>query len=270
MAYENPIPSVEDEKDNLITKENNYEDTADDYVHKEDMYFAFIDVLGFKKTFEDIRIMSQIQDTDPKNRIVDEFADKYKRVFNYYFKLVRATHFMNKDSGIKCYFGQTSDSLYFYTERVDILLEFIKVFGHFNLYAMMENVFFRGGIAKGNLYLKEDYQFYGNSVIYSYLLESFIAKNPIIVIDENTYQDIANMEGAEVLFKPYKDNRHYIDPFFMADCDIKSLIDERFWDEIKIIDLDIISCNINENMSMFEFDVKNYSKYVFLNEALNA
>lgn len=270
MAYENPIPSVEDGKDNLITTENNYEDSADDYVHKEDIYFAFIDVLGFKKTFEDIRIMSQIQESDSRNRIVDGFADKYKRVFNYYFKLVRATHFMNKDSGIKCYFGQTSDSLYFYTERVDILLEFIKVFGHFNLYAMMENVFFRGGIAKGNLYLKEDYQFYGNSVIYSYLLESFISKNPIIVIDENTYHDIANMEGTETFFKPYKDNRHYIDPFFMADCDIKSLIDERFWDEIKKIDMDIISCNINENMSMFEFDVKNYSKYVFLNEALNA
>lgn len=70
-------------------------------------------------------------------------------------------------------------TVYIYIDRSDFLLEFMKIFSYFNLYAMSKNVFFRGGIAKGNLYKKEKYQFYGNSMIYAYFMESVISKYPI-------------------------------------------------------------------------------------------
>lgn len=69
-------------------------------------------------------------------------------------------------------------------------MNFIDIFNHFNLYAMSKNVFFRGGISQGELFKKENYQFFGDSVIGTYLLESNISKFPIITIDKNTYNDL--------------------------------------------------------------------------------
>lgn len=159
MAYVNPEPILED-----VIREIK-EEAVSDYTRMDEVYFAFIDVLGFKKTFDDIRISKE-----------EDMADKYRDVFNYYFELMGEAKFMERGKSTGCYAGQTSDSLYFYTDRSDFLVEFMKIFSHFNLYAMSRNVFFRGGIAKGNLYKKEKYQFYGNSVIYAYLMESVISK----------------------------------------------------------------------------------------------
>ena len=79
MAYKNPIPDLEDELD--VSKTEN----ESDYVQMEKVYFAFIDVLGFKKTFHDIKISNE-HDT----------ANKYRDVFNYYFALMNAAKFMGK------------------------------------------------------------------------------------------------------------------------------------------------------------------------------
>ena len=148
MAYSNPIPDLEDEID-VLRIDNEY-----DYMQMDEVYFAFIDVLGFKQTFDDIKISRE-----------PEIANKYRDVFNYYFALMNAAKFLKNGETTGCYAGQTSDSLYFYTERPDYLMQFIKIFAHFSLYAMSQNVFFRGGIAKGSLYKKAKYQFYGDSVI---------------------------------------------------------------------------------------------------------
>lgn len=187
MAYSNPIPELDDELDVSITE------SESDYTQKDEVYFAFIDVLGFKKTFDDIKISKE------KNS-----ADKYRDVFNYYFALMNAAKFMEKGKSTGCYAGQTSDSLYFYTERPDYLMQFIKIFSHFSLYAMTQNVFFRGGIAKGSLYKKEKYQFYGDSVIGAYLIESNISKNPIITIDEKTHFDMNNISGYSEFVDTYQ------------------------------------------------------------------
>ena len=77
---------------------------------------------------------------------------------------------------------------------------------------MSEDVFFRGGIAKGNLYQKEKYQFYGNSVIYAYLLENNISHNPIIIIDSKTDKDLQQEKDYNELIK-HKGNRVYLNPF---------------------------------------------------------
>ena len=244
MAYSNPIPDLEDELDISMTE------SESDYIQMNEVYFAFIDVLGFKKTFDDIKI-SKEPDT----------ADKYRDVFNYYFALMNAAKFMEKGKSTGCYAGQTSDSLYFYTERPDYLMQFIKIFSHFSLYAMSKNVFFRGGIAKGSLYKKEEYQFYGDSVIGAYLIESNISKNPIITIDEKTHADMLNFSGYKDLVDVYQ-NRNYIKPFEFLNKKILLDIDENFI--LKEIDSNQIETNIRDNKSAFEYDANNFSKYVFL------
>ena len=248
MAYSNPIPELDDELDVLTTE------CEADYIQKDNVYFAFIDVLGFKKTFDDIKISKE-----------KDSADKYRDVFNYYFALMNSAKFMEKGENTGCYAGQTSDSLYFYTERPDYLMQFIKIFSHFNLYAMTQNVFFRGGIAKGSLYRKEKYQFYGDSVIGAYLIESNISKNPIITVDENTHVDMSNISGYGELVDTYQ-NRHYIKPFEFLNKNINLDIDENFI--FKEVDGNLIESNIRENKSIFEYDSNNFSKYVFLLDQL--
>lgn len=244
MAYSNPIPELEDELDVLETE------TESDYVQMNEVYFAFIDVLGFKKTFDDIKISKE-----------KEIADKYRDVFNYYFALMNAAKFMEKGKSTGCYAGQTSDSLYFYTERPDYLMQFIKIFSHFNLYAMSKNVFFRGGIAKGSLFKKEKYQFYGDSVIGAYLIENKISKNPIITIDEKTHTDMMKIAGYKELVDTYQ-NRHYLKPFKFFDKKMALDIDEHFL--LNEIDNAQIETNIRNNKAAFEYDADNFSKYVFL------
>lgn len=251
MAYKNPEPKLDEIVEEILEEKGN------DYIKSEKVYFAFIDVLGFKKTFDDIRISQK------------EFeAEKYRDVFNYFFELMNAARFMRRGSDSGCYAGQTSDSLYFYTERIDYLVQFIKIFAHFNLYAMSKDVFFRGGIAKGDLYKKENYQFYGNSVIYAYLLESVVSKNPIIVIDENTNKDLKDdktycKEYNEIVVE--KSGRYYIKPFAYLNREVMLEID-RF--DKKEIDTEAIVKNIEKNKSLFEYDVKNYEKYKFLLDEL--
>ncbi len=248
MAYSNPIPELEELLDNIS------EESESDYVQMNEVYFAFIDVLGFKKTFDDIKISKAIDGTD-----------KYRDVFNYYFALMNAAKFMEKGKSTGCYAGQTSDSLYFYTERSDYLMQFIKIFSHFSLYAMSKDVFFRGGIAKGSLYKKEKYQFYGDSVIGAYLIESNISKNPIIIIDEKTHIDMCEVNGYSELVDTYQE-RHYIKPFEFLNKSMVLDIDETF--TLNEIDRTQIENNIRENKNAFEYDVNNYGKYVFLLEQL--
>jgi hypothetical protein len=249
-TYKNPVPSVD-----FSIKKQEVEIEENEYTAKESVYFAFIDVLGFKKAFDDNRYT--------KNGAKDDkFVDKFKRVFRYYFSLMNSTNFVKHGKSL-CYAGQTSDSLYFYTEREDILIEFLKIFSHFNAYAMTQDVFFRGGIAKGSLFCKQDYQFYGDSVIYAYLLESEISKNPIIVIDENTYNALTASSECDKLVGKKSGGRYYIKPFaylehrFDLDIDDPSII-------IREIDQELLQCTIERNKSKFEYDARNYEKYVYL------
>lgn len=247
MAYENPEPRLDD----IVTDFN--KEIVPDYTRMDEVYFAFIDVLGFKKTFDDMRILKE-----------EDMAEKYRDVFNYYFELMGEARFMERGQSKGCYAGQTSDSLYFYTDRPDFLIEFMKIFSHFNLYAMSKDVFFRGGIAKGNLYKKEKYQFYGNSVIYAYLMESVISKYPIVVIDEKTNEEMKKMPDYESMIS-LKNGRYYIKPF-------KFLYDDVILDTMspikREIDADKIKYIIGTNRSLFEYDAKNYEKYVFLQKEL--
>lgn len=249
--YKNPIPNVEEDEK---TEEIKNDEVVNDYLENRAVYFAFIDILGFKKAFDDNR-----------NSEGSEFAEKFRNVFNYFFELMNAANLMkDKDS----YAGQTSDSLYFYTTRSDLLLEFLKIFLHFNLYAMTQNVFFRGGVAKGNLFSKEKHQFYGDSVIYAYLLESVIAKNPVIYIDQNTYSELKKYDGYETILQAERE-RFYLKPFAGFDIDVKVYIDEESTINFRETHLDIIQKNIEDNKKVFEYDSKNFEKYVFLIKELN-
>lgn len=245
-GYENPKPFLEEDSHGQKSQ-----DTLD-YTPLDDMYFAFIDVLGFKKLFDDIKL------TDDEGQV-----DKYRNVFNYYFELMNAATFMNTDSGEQCYAGQTSDSLYFYTKRPDFLLEFIKIFMHFNLYAMSKDVFFRGGIARGKLFIKQKYQFYGDSVIRAYLLESKVSHYPIITVDKKTYDAINGDLGCND-YVAKKNKRYYIKPFVSLSKKINSVIDNEF--TLKDVDSSEIIKNIENNKNKFEYDPDNYMKYVFLEE----
>lgn len=258
-VYKNPIPMIDDEANNKNDLQTETQNELQ-YDLIEPVYFVFLDILGFKKTYDDNR-----------NNEGMEFADGYKAVFNYYFDLYNASPMARLDFK-ENYAGQTSDSLYFYTNRPDHLLMFIKIFSHLSMFAMSKNVFFRGGIAKGSLFRKEAYQFYGDSVIYAYLIESVIAKNPVIYIDKSSYEDIINNNSneCEKLFG-IKNNRYYIKPFiwFEKDNDINlySIINDTI--ELKEIDKTEIKNMIGKNLQDFEYDGRNYDKYVFLNNELN-
>lgn len=245
MSYINPVPIINDYVDN-----KDKEESEQDYLPKKEVYFAFIDVLGFKKAFEDLKISKK-----------EESISKYRDVFNYYFELMNSANFMEPGLNTGCYAGQTSDSLYFYTERIDYLVQFLKIFMHFNLYSMSKDVFFRGGIAKGTLYTKKKYQYYGDSVIGAYLLESKISKYPIIVLDEETFKDVK--KDKEIIhFLTTKEERHYIKPFEFLKSSVKLDIDHNF--RLKEINEDLLLNNIMINKKKFEYDDKNFSKYVFL------
>jgi len=245
-TYKNPIPSLDFpiKKRDVVLEEN-------EYTAIESVYFAFIDVLGFKKAFDDDRLAN-----------TGEPPEKFKNIFKYYFALMNSAEFTKPEKTFY-YAGQTSDSLYFYTESVDILIEFFKIFSYFNVYAMTQDIFFRGGIAKGRLFYKEKYQFYGDSVINAYLLESEISKNPIITIDENTYNDISNKDDSKNLIDITKSGRHYIKPFAYLEHKFNLSLSEPSV-EIKEIDEKLLQSTIKRNIIKFEYDERNYGKYVYL------
>lgn len=259
-GYINPKPMLDDEDKNINVGVANIEEVESDYRYKKTVYFAFIDVLGFKKNFDDHKEdLFNVRESNTNT----EFAEKYKEVFNYYFELMHAGNLVSSSEKRECYAGQTSDSLYFYTYRTDLLVEYIKLFLHFNLFAMSKNVFFRGGIAKGNLFIKEPYQFYGESVIYSYLLESDISKFPIVMIDDNTYKAIEEYDENKLLVKDDKNDRHYLNIFAPWQKSFSmNVIGGMF--KIRDVEKEDILENIKKNIKIFEYDEKNYGKYRFL------
>ena len=100
---------------------------------------------------------------------------------------------------------------------------------------------------------------------YVNLIESNISKNPVIIIDEKTHVDMCEVSGYCELVDTYQE-RHYIKPFELLNKSMVLDIDENF--TLNEIDRDKIENNIKENKNTFEYDVKNYSKYVFLLEQL--
>ena len=251
--------------DLAIPKTNLEEPT--DYNKCEKVYFAFIDVLGFKRTYDAGQIKKQ---TDII--INNEPNKKYKDVFNYYFRLMQAAKLMQSKN--LRYAGQTSDSLYFYTDRIDLLAEFLKIFSVFNMFSMSKDVFFRGGIAKGQLFTKESYQFYGDSVINAYLLESDIAKQPAIYVDEKTASDLLveleKPENKKIKSILETDNkRKYIKPFnALTNNDIRDLLNDEI--ELEEFDLQKIGELISRNRQSFEFHPSTFAKYSFLEDKYNS
>ncbi len=256
MGYDNP--KVELAGDDVTSPEQDSGTSASHekeltYTELKDMYFVFIDVLGFKDTFDEIKLSGN-----------NQFAHKYKDAFNYFFELMNAAVFTTPGEDKFYYAGQTSDSLYFYTKNPIILLDFLKIYAHFSLWAMSNNVFFRGGISKGNLYYKEKYQFYGDCVIGAYSLENEISSNPIITIDTKTHKDMINEPEYEDLVGE-KNHRYYLKPFQYLLSNFSLSIDQSAC-KIREISIEIIKRHINKNLERFEFSAKNYSKYVYLLE----
>lgn len=256
MAYTNPIPALPTD----VTAEKKFIRTSEiieDYSMHENVYFAFIDVLGFKQAFDENR-------EDPKKR----FAERYEQVFKYYSQLLRNAGFMQ--SGFSKA-GQTSDSLYFYTDRIDYLAEFIKVYLHFSLYAMSNKVFFRGGIAKGCLFINEPHQFYGDCVIKAYLLEEKISKFPRVSFDEETYLALKEaLEIDEALDSEEKAGRFYLHPFVHIEKSELASITNLDISQIQTVKKRDILKNIIEGKKRFEFDERNYPKYNFLAKEIEA
>ena len=254
MEHKNPRPRLEEDviqSPEIVTESPEIAE----YIKKDNVYFAFIDVLGFKQTFEENR----------ENKH-EEFAKKYENTFRYYSHLINKLHFLSTDPENICGAGQTSDSLYFYTTRRDYLVKFIHLYLHFSLYAMCEKVFFRGGIGKGSLFISQPYQFYGDSVIKAYLLESDIAKLPRLAIDGNTHTDLKDIESIAPILEE-RDGRYFIRPFDKIG----------FTDLLQIVGLDendvhfitegkwnAIGDTIRENRDRFEFNQSNFQKYTYL------
>lgn len=264
MIMDNIMSQLENDLNNM-QEETKYKDDetetekeiGDDYSEIESVYFAFIDVLGFSKKFG-----AGVKNKEKKNKL----ANDYKDIFNYFFLLINSSKLLENDQNTCA--GQTSDSLYFYTDRVDRMIEFLKIYSHFSLYAMSKNIFFRGGIAKGCLFKNQPYQFFGDSIIKAYSLESEISRNPIITVDSSASKDLNEEKIFNKMKKEDKDNnRIYIDPFYGWG---RNNLDVHLEDGIKPRDInyDKIEEIIKENLNDFEYDDKNYHKYLFLEKAL--
>lgn len=256
MAYKNLMPQLEEE---IVVKKGKKAQTqqkVSGYGEKKQVYFAFIDVLGFKQTFDENR-------ENPSS----EFAEKYRDTFLYYGKLTDSALF--SESHDQACAGQTSDSLFFYTDRLDFLVQFLKIYAHFSIDAMSRNVFFRGGIGKGSLFVNSTTQFYGDSVIKAYLLENSIARNPCIAIDAETYADVCLDPEGKSLVEALPKGRFCVKPFvYVSEKELLSLV-RLDSSELHHIDKktlkDVKSC-IATGKKRFEFDDRNYQKYVYLEE----
>lgn len=254
MAFTNPVPTIPDDLSTSKIQPPKDKVLADYRMHT-GVYFAFIDVLGFKQAFDENR-------EDPKK----QFAKKYEEVFKYFSQLLCDAPFLQ--SGFSKA-GQTSDSLYFYTDRIDFLAEFVKVYWHFSLYSMSKNVFFRGGIAKGSLFVNAPHQFYGDCVIKAYLLEEKIAKVPKILLDRDTYEALSGiLEIKNALCEEAKAGRFYLNPFVpIADSELVTITNIDIA-QIQPINRKKIVKNINDGKARFEFDERNYLKYHFLKQQI--
>lgn len=233
------------------------------------VYFAFIDVLGFKNAYEGLYTTKQGKIIEENNPTI-----KYRNVFNHYFEIMNAVRFINEDK--ETYAGQTSDSLYFYTKNIEFLVAFLNVFTLFNQYAMTQNVFFRGGVAQGELFRKEKHQFYGDSVIKAYLLESIVAQNPVIYIDHKTANDIYRFleknaicsRQESVVFEDIDKQRYYLKPFYKPRAEDYRvyLTEEMDFGPVNFTDIQIV---LKKNKEDFEYHPKTFNKYTFLERELS-
>lgn len=248
IQYKNPSPSLPGEKE-IEKQAENYEN--DIYV-----YFIFIDVLGFK------------DDYSSKER--KKPGEKYKDLYMHYFDLLNSSELL-KDQDFT-YAGQMSDSLYFYTDRPDFLIEYIKFYSYFSLYAMQKKVFLRGGIAYGSLVKKKSYQVFGESIIKAYLLENEISNVPIVSIDKYTctrIKEFLDKSQYEMLVYEDTNNKRYcLKPFYFLrqpECLKLTSFNRCTLEEIR---RDNILVQINKQLQYFEYDVKVYPKYVYLHKKL--
>ena len=252
MAYTNPTPVLADPTP-AGRRDTKNAQQAEGYPRHRNIYFAFIDVLGFKQTFDENR-------ENPRSH----FAKDYEAVFKYFGQLLNNSNIVQAEFSCA---GQTSDSLYFYTDRIDFLGEFLKIYLHFSLYAMSQKIFFRGGIAKGDLYANLPHQFYGDCVIKAYLLEEKIAKFPRIALDRETYTSLLTLSGMrEMLQEDEKAGRFYVKPFVPIAKSELTAITNLEEDQIRsVVSKDILK-HIRDEKKRFEFDEHNYPKYHFLEQ----
>lgn len=252
MGYTNPIPKLSQRPNEVPQKGNKYaSQIIEDYREYSHIFFAFMDVLGFKQAFDENR-------DAPSAKFAKEYAD----VFRYYSQLIASSKFASTDPS---YAGQTSDTLYYYTDRIDYLAEFVKVYLHFSLYAMSKNVFFRGGIANGCLFTRAPHQFYGNCVIRAYLLEERISKYPRVALDKVTYENLSKtLDLADAFYCDSTNGRFYLNPFVkILENELAAITNLEPSYFQKISKKDVLT-NIKRGAVRFEFDEHNYPKYQFL------
>ena len=252
MEYKNPpveLPGI------AKTKRIKLPDIGTSYREIKTAYFVFIDVLGFKDTFQK-----------------GKFSENVQSVFEYFNLLVSQIQFLKREENNNCYAGQTSDSLYFYTDNLGYLTRFINVFLHFNIYAMSQGVYFRGGISTGNLFVNKPYQFYGNCVIKSFSLEEYIACHPRIAIDKATKNKFKKTPNGWKFDYDEENDRWFINPF--SDAIYKDIGEDLGIPNGEFLNINYdlileIKKNIAANKENFEFNDKLYQKYSYLLKSCN-
>lgn len=246
MEYKNPsiaLPSVPKAKKNKLP------DIGTKYTEIDKAYFVFIDVLGFKDTFTNGNVKANI-----------------RKVFEYFNLLVSKMRFLEDKESI-CYAGQTSDSLYFYTDNLSYLIRFVNIFLHFNMFAMSQKVYFRGGISTGTLFVNMPHQFFGECVIKSYSLEENIANFPRIAFDKATRNKFKTIPDGWDFEDDVQSDRCYLNPFSKAVT--KDITDDLGTTDVDLHDINLelitdIQKKIASNKNEYEFNDKLYRKYSYL------
>lgn len=265
MGYKNKIPTV----DSNEIKTQDIHEHEEGYDRHEGVYFAFIDVLGFKNLY------TTEQSSNAKSK--KSFSDLCGEVFDDYFDSVK--FLCEKRSQSLFCIGQISDTLYCYTDNCNMLIDFLYEFQCFNLRAMSQGIFFRGGVAHDEIFCRDDFQYYGKCVINAYMLEEEISKMPRIVIDYKTYNDIQKCVqeheppcGVNNFVIEGKDGRYYLDVFGIINvAKNNTKIEQHIVGEMYSQVNDLVTQlekRIGDSIQKFEFDYANHQKYVYLKNDL--
>jgi hypothetical protein len=247
VLYKNATPVVPSTLQGLKSE-------SDKYLHSENVFFVFIDILGFKD--------------DYLNAKADKIKKKFSDFFEHYFEMLAHSKIIDDYTPFEGYAGQTSDSLFFYTYRIDYLIEYLKFYTYFSLYAMQNEIFLRGGVAKETLVTSQKYQFFGPSVINAYLLESEISKYPVVTIDKTTFDEIIKVISSDtsalLINSDKAKKRYYLQPFYylaQQRCLSSTSFEESFAEEINKEKINRVLC---KQLTTYEYNDKIYPKYVFL------
>ena len=146
----------------------------------------FLDILGYSS------LITSCKDSHAENRYLDKVHSIMSNLSEYIEKRNVAVDQKSDNLHLTRFKSLLfSDNILFFapyedeTDMQNLYMNLLYGLSAFLIQYVKEDIFFRGGITKGNLFYDEKLHFvFGSGLVNAYLLESKVAKYPRIVIDK--------------------------------------------------------------------------------------